>query len=343
MEISEIRISRIDFEQSSVEILDQSTFPTDFKKYLGGLINLMNSGASGRTYRFERDTTEVRSQISKIIDKEDFSIISTTIANRLLNVEQTTQEQIAKMGTEIQKGIIIQALVNDNDINRFIICKADHSEFFNETNFTLARGLPAKKKVFKGFICTLNVDKTVSDILVYDLHLIKYWWKDFLELTKVHSDEDNTKNAFDAIEKGVLVKIRKDYPQDYMHLSNGSVSYFRKQANFDMDEYIETVFGNYLPFNETLKIETLKNKIRELPNNNRNQFDLQFPIIHKEIKKRFIKDIPLTPQIELHFKEEIPDLKNVVTALIEKDGTKYVKIKSIQGYQYFNNLQNKEN
>ena len=338
MEITDIKIFRIDFHQSEVETIDQTAFPPDFKEYLKGLINLMTSGGSGRTFRFDRDTTEVRAQIARIINKEDFSDISTTIASRLLTVEQSSQEQMTKLGIEIQKGIIVQALVSANGVDRFIICKADHSEFFNETNFKLSRGLPVKKKVFKGFICSLNNDQTVSDILVYDLHLTKYWWKEFLELTKVHSDEDNTQNAFDAIDKGVLVKLRNQHPQDYMHLSNSNIRYFRANNNFDMNEYIENVFGNYLPFDDSLKMEKLKNDIRELPNKSKKPFDEQFPIINKQIRKRFIKDITLTPQIELHFKEEIPDLENIVTAVKDADGTKYVRIKSEVGYKFFNNL-----
>lgn len=343
MDIKDIKIFRIDFHQSSVETIDQAEFPADFTTYLEGLINLMTSGVSGRTFRFDRDTTEVRGQLGEIIKGNDFSIIATTIATRLLSIEQNAQEKIAQLGTEIQKGIIVQALINDSDKNKYIICKADHNEFLNEINFLLSRGLPIKKKIFKGFICTLNSNHTLSDNFVYDQQLTKYWWNDFLELTKVHSDEDNTQNAFDAIDKGVLVKLKSKHPQDYMHLSNSNVQYFRGNETFDMNNYMASMFDNYLPFDDKLDMEKVMKEIRELPTKSKKQFDEQFPIIKKQIKKRFIKDISLTPQIELHFKEEIPDLENVVTAVIDDDGTKYVRVKSEQGYKYFNNLKNRGN
>lgn len=343
MDITNIKIFRIDFHKSEVETIDQADFPADFTFYLQGLINLMISGSSGRTFRFDRDTTEVRVQIGEIMTGNDFSGIATTVATRLLAIEQVAQEEIAHMGKEIQKGIIVQALITDNEINKFIICKADHNEFLNEINFTLSKGLPIKKKVFKGFVCSLNSDQTLSDNLVYDQQLTKYWWRDFLELTKVHSDEDNTQNAFDAIDKGVLVKLKKKHPQDYMHLSNGNVRYFRASETFDMNEYIENVFGSYLPFDDKLDIEKLKKEIRELPTKSKRQFDEQFPIIKKQIKKKFIKDITLTPQIDLHFKEEIPNLENVVRAGTDEDGTKYVRIKSDEGYKYFNDRLNRGN
>jgi hypothetical protein len=144
MNIINIKIFRIDFNESSVDTIDQSEFPTDFTTYLKGLINLMTSGVSGRIFRFDRDTTEVRGQLGGIIKGNDFSDIAMTIATRLLHVEQNAQGKIAQLGIEIQKGIIVQALINVDDKNKFIICKADHNEFLNEINFTLSRGLPTK-------------------------------------------------------------------------------------------------------------------------------------------------------------------------------------------------------
>jgi len=338
MEITDIKIFKIDIQQSEVENIDKDKFPADLDIYLKGLIKLMISGESGRTFNFDRDTTEVRGQLGEIIKGKDFALISTVIAKRLLIVERRTQQKIAHLGKEIQKGIVVQALVTDNEINKFIICKAEHNDFLDEVKFTLSRGLPIKKKIFKGFACSMNSDQTLSNNLVYDKYLTNYWWNDFLELTKVHSDEDNTINAFDAIDKGVLVKLRTKYPQDYMHLSNSNIHYFRGNESFDMNDYVSNMFDNYLPFDDKLDIEKLKSDVRQLPKKSRKQFDEQFLIVKKQIKKRFIKNIALTPQIDLHFKEEIPDLENVVTAEIDDDGTKYVKVKSEQGYKYFNNL-----
>jgi hypothetical protein len=342
MDITEIKIFRIDFNQDSVDTIDESNFPTDFNLYLKGLIELMISGSSGRVFRFDSDTTQVRGQIATLLNAGDFSNVSTTIANRLLRIEQTAQADIAHLGIEIQKGIVVQALINDGGISKYVICKADHNEFINELNFKLTRGLPIKKKVFKGFICSLNTDQTITDNLVYDQLQTKYWWQNFLELTKVHSDEDNTQNAFDAIDKGVLIKLKKKHPQDYMHLSNSNVRYFRAKDNFDMNEYIAEVFDGYQPFDSELNIEDIKRKIRSMPSSQKKPFDEQFSIVKKQIKKRFIKEIPLTPQIELHFKEEVPNLESVVTAELGADGTKYVRVRSEQGYQYFSNHQTED-
>jgi hypothetical protein len=90
--------------------------------------------------------------------------VSATIANRLLRVEKEAQEAIAHLDTKIQKGIMVQALINNEGIRKFIICKADHHEFINEESFERTRGLPIKKRVFKGFICDLNIIKPFQEI-----------------------------------------------------------------------------------------------------------------------------------------------------------------------------------
>ncbi|MBS3915553.1 MAG: nucleoid-associated protein [Bacteroidetes bacterium] len=342
MDITAIKIFKVDIHQQAVEPIEQSVYGIDFDNYLKGLVNLITTGSSGRNFRFDSDTTEIRGQISKIFDGHEFSSIATTTVNRLLKKEQEAQAKMAKLGVEIQKGIVVQALVTENDISKFVICKADHSDFLDEINFTISRRLPLKKRVFKAFVCSLNSDNTVTNVLVYDTNpnLSQYWWKEFLELTKVYSDEDNTENAFGAIDKGIFTKIKKKYPQDYMHLRNSTVRYFRANDNFDMQNYLDTAIGNYTPFDNKLDVEEIKSQIKELPTKPRAPFDVQFTIVKSKIRAKFLNTIPLTSQIDLHLKEDIPNIETIITAEKDADGTRYVKIKSDQGYQYFSNGQN---
>lgn len=342
MNIDKLKIFGIDIPQSLIGVIDHTQYGVDFDHYLSGLISLIMEGGSGREFCFERETTEVRAQIGRIIANEDFDDVATIIATRLLTTEQTVQERIAPMKKEIQKGIVVQALVSEEGMfDRFVICKAEHNEFLNEINFAKQRGLPIKKKVFKAVICYLN-GTSVQNVLVYDSNsnLSPYWWKDFLELTKVHSDEDNTENAFDAITKNVIDKLKKDYPEDYMHLRNATVMYFRAKEDFEMNDYLDNHIGDYTPFDSKLNMNDLKDKIRKLPTTAKKQFDEKFSIVKKKIKARFLKRIELTSQIELHIKEAIPDIKNVIRAFEDDQGSKWVMIKSAEGYKYFDKVKN---
>ncbi|MFT3885629.1 MAG: nucleoid-associated protein [Flavobacteriales bacterium] len=338
IEIGTIQIFRMDLATSQMESISHTKFGDDFHQYLTGLISIITNGSSGRSFVFRSQTTEVRSQIPLLGSTEDFERASTTIANRLLKTEQETQDRMAHMKVEIQKGIVIQAMVNDNGMRRYVLCKADHNEFLDEKEFKKGKGLPIKKRVYKAFSCILTENVDVSDVMVFDTNpnLSKYWWNDFLELDKVHSDEDNTENAFEAIDKGVMNKLKKEHPQDYLPLRNSLVRYFRSKDSFDMNEFLDEAIGNYTPYDERLDIGALKNVIRSLPKKNpKKVFDEKFTIAKERVRARFLNTISLTPDIDLKLHRDIPDLENVVSAVQDSDGSKYVRIRSDQGYKYF--------
>ena len=340
MPATAIRIFQIDTHNDQVIPVDKDQYGKDFEDYLTGLIDIISEG-SGRSFIFERDTTEIRTLIPKIISGEEFSVVSQIAAQRLLSCEKNTQQTIQKLGKEIQKGIVVQAIIQENNSFRYVICKADHSEFLKDGDYTKTKGLPTKKKVFKAFYANFDSTGTVDNVIVYDTNSImsKYWWSDFLELTEVYTDKHNTITAFEAIDKGVLTKMKKDAPQDYIHLRNSMVRYFRAHDAFDMQDFLDNAIGDYEPYSGKLKVDTVKNSIKELSKTKK--FDEQFNIVKEHVTARFLNKIQLTKQIDLHLKEDINDIDNVITAEEGKDGTKYVKIRSDSGYKYFNDLSKK--
>lgn len=338
MTIQSICIYQIDIENSQVLHIEKNNFGTDFDNYLSGLVQIITKGGNGRCFAFDRETTEVRGLIPKIIANEDFNSIAEIVAKRLLSCELTTQKLIEKLNIEIQKGIVVQAVVEENGHAYYVICKADHSDFLKDEDYILTKGLPIKKRVFKAFVATIRAPNIVDGVVVYDTNasMSKYWWKDFLELTEVYTDKHNTTTAFEAIDKSVFTKIKKEFPQDYVYLRNSAVRYFRANENFEMQDFIYNAIGDYQPYNEKLNVQTLKKTIQELPKTKK--FDEKFSIIREEIKAKFLNKIPLTPQIDLHLKEDIQNLESVITAEEDNDGTKFVKIRSDEGYRYFNDM-----
>lgn len=336
-------MSKIDIDEERIQAIDYKDFGTDLEEYLDGLVRLITTGSSGRKFKFNSETSEVRAQLSNATDTESFNKITSVTANRLMKCEIKTQKDIQRLDKEIQKGVFVQFLVDDDEGKKFIICKADQGDFLNENTFTRTKGLPIKKKVFKAFVCNVYENGSVDEVIVYDTNatVSKYWWDDFLELTKIYSDEDNTINAFDAIDKTVLSTIKAKHPHDYMHLSNNTIHYFRSNDKFDLLEYIENTFTKYEVVDKELDLTDIVRKIKDLPNKKRASFDEQFLIVKNKITKRFIKDIKLTEQIELRFKDEIKNLDEIVTYEEGKDGSKFVRIRSEKGYQYFKKL--KEN
>jgi hypothetical protein len=337
MDISEIQIFKIDIAQEEVEVIDSATYGNELVTYLTELFGIVISGSSGRKFQFDRETTEVRAQITRLNNSEDFASITKIIAERLLNVEFDAQEKITKLGISIQKGILVQAKITDNGQDKFIICKADHNEFLNEVDYSLSSGLPVKKKAFKAFVCNLSLENSANDILVYDTNPsdTKYWWKELLELTMVYTDEDNTEKAFSAIDKAVFTKIKKDHPQDYTYLRNSTVRYFRSNDRFEMQDFLDNVIGNYSPYDTNLNISDLKDKIRELPSKPKSPFDNQFNIIKEKVSAKFLRTVKLTPEIDLHIKSDFA--ANTILAEVGQDGEKYVRVRSDEGYKFFKN------
>ena len=335
MEIEKIEISKVDIENNQVDKIDSTVYGDELVNYLEELFKIVIDGGSGRKFEFERKTTEVRAQITRINNQEDFTEITEVIAQRLLDSESDAQERMDAMGVTILKGIVVQALVNDEDQEKFIICKADHNDFLDEVNYELTRGLPIKKKAFKAFVCELDEEDNISNVIVYDTNPkdTKYWWGDFLELEKVFTDEYNTEKAFNAIDKSVFNGIKKKHPQDYTYLRNSTVRYFRSNDRFDMDDFLENGIGDYEPYDKELDVKEVKDKIRKLPTKQRSPFDNQFNIIKEKVTAKFKNTVKLTEQIELQIKQDIPE--NVIFAHEEADGTKYVKIRSEKGFKFF--------
>lgn len=345
MEFIKVKMSKIEIEEEKIDTLNYKDFGDDLEEYLTGLVTLITTGSSGRKFKFSSDTSEVRAQLSKVTITDDFDKITDINVNRLMKCEIKTQKEIQHLDREIQKGVVVQFLVKNDESKKFIICKADQGDFLDDASFKKTRGLPIKKRVFKAFVCDVFDDGSVTDVIVYDTNatVSKFWWDDFLELTKIYSDEDNTINAFEAIDKNVLSKIKAKHPQDYMHLSNNTIHYFRSNDKFDLLEYIENTYTKYEVVDKSLDLTDIVKKIKELPNKKRAPFDEQFSIVKNKITKHFIKDIKLTEQIELRFREEIKNLDDVVTYEEGKDGSKFVRIRSEKGYQYFKKLKENSN
>lgn len=339
MEIIKIQIFKIDIEEKEVINIDSRTYGEELNNYLLELFETIISGSSGRQFKFERKTTEVRSQITKINNGENFNESAKVIADRLLVVEFEAQQKMDKLKITIQKGIVVQAQIIQDEQKKFIICKADHNEFLNEVDYTLSKGLPVKKKAFKAFVCDLNDDDSDSDILVYDTNPsdTKYWWKELLELEMIITDEDNTENAFGAIDKVIINNIKENFPQDYTHLRNSVVRYFRANERFEIQHFLDNAIGDYVPIKSGLNVAEIKSKIRELPTKRRAPFDNQFNIIREKVKAKFLNKIKLTAEIDLNIKGDFAD--NTIVAEI-KDGEKYVSIRSDEGFKYFKTIEN---
>lgn len=132
MQLKELQIHQIDINTTKVDEIKKELFDSDFDSYLKGLLEIISKGSSGRLFEFHSVTTEIRALIPKLLKSEAFTKISLIAANRLLIKEQEIQKKIEKLDVEIQKGILVQAVYHEDSRFKYVICKADHSEFLKD-------------------------------------------------------------------------------------------------------------------------------------------------------------------------------------------------------------------
>ncbi len=326
-------LHQIDHFNESISKREISEYGDDLKRYVEKLLDEIVTSNSKRKFQFRSDTTEVRVAIQNIIDGQ-YDAGSEINASRLLKIEKDAQEKIAHLNIKIQKGSLFQAYLEQND-KTFILCKADHNDFLDEIDFSLRKGLPWEKRIFKAILVKFNSNDTVSEVFIYDTNnrISKYWWYDFLELEEKYTDTHNTKTALDTLDKKIFTRIKKDYPADYMILRNSAVGFFRNNDEFDMNKFIENTMLNYHPVDTSFPLDDIKNKVAELPE--KWGFDSRFAIKKEEINKRIITKIKLTQSIDLILNDHIKNMDDLIKTEIDNENNKWIKIKSEDGYNYF--------
>lgn len=202
----------IDYENN--EVLTRDIMP-NFSEYIEQLIAYINNNTSVREYRTQSTNTEVIAAILEIVrQQEDLDLVTRNvdmIADRLLRKEKEANERIAQLDTNVQKGSLILALIENEENISFLLAKVEHTDFFDDTDYSIKSGFSKDtKKIWK--TCLFDIDDTeVSTFIakIYSNTMAKYWWHDFLELVELQSDEYNTKKAFRSVDSALTRALKK--------------------------------------------------------------------------------------------------------------------------------------
>lgn len=335
MRIVSNALYRIDHNSRTVESIAVKNTNRDLKDYLDGLLEQISGGRTNRKFTFGRDSTEIKGLIDQMVAGKDISKIGESAAERLLDKEASAQKGIDHLEHEIQKGVLVIALVTVDKVKKLIISKAEHSDYIDDADLTRRTGLPIKKKTYKALLVQYDEDDEVADVLVYDTHanIAKYWWSDYLELSEYNTDQHNTETAFGAIDKALGKQLKEKFPADHNILRNAVLGYFKSKRTFNIEDLVEETIEQYDPVDSELDVEGLKNKILDLPEKKR--FDSKFRIKKEVIKARKLKTIvQLNENIELHLNDHIQNIHDVIKPVIV-GGQKYIRIRTDSGYDAF--------
>ena len=164
-----------------------------------------------------------------------------------------------------------------------------------------------------------------------------YWHSTFLELEECISDKQNTINAYSQIKKNILIPIKKDHKPDFFALYNATIRYMRSVGTFDLDYYKNEIIGSYIPFDGSLDINDLKNKVEKLQRSGK--FDATFNKVPASITDKVKEVIKLTDELDLNIRHNFAGMENVILKAELDDGRKGITIVSSDGYDFAKGLE----
>ena len=250
------------------------------------------------------------------------------IADRLLRKEKEANERIAQLDTNVQKGSLILALIENEENISFLLAKVEHTDFFDDTDYSIKSGFSKDtKKIWK--TCLFDIDDTEASTFsarIYSNTVAKYWWHDFLELVELQSDEYNTKRAFQSVDSALTRTLKKVAPHDHMIIRNAMYLYFNSVEHFDYSEMLDQTIRNYVPNDMTEETKgILLEKLETLPQEK--GFDRQFSTVPTVIKSSMRKTYEVYNGIQIRIPGGIEELKDIIWSQQDSDGKQYLKIR----------------
>lgn len=340
MTVEYLKLIKIDHENNIVQE-EPLNSEGNVRDYVMDIISLIADNAGERRYRFKDDELTMKTWIGDIVNNNNRDGHAMDIANRLLQKEDDAQQRYHTI-TEIQKGILLIAYCKMTDTEyKMVICKADYTEFIEETTGEKKNGLPMKKKIFKSFAASITVNAgaySFSEMVTFDVNSkqSKYWYDEFLDLKALHDNGENTERAFRYLKSKILEPIKKKSKSDYLVLWNSTVAYMRSEGEFSMEHYADNILAVYKPEDNSLNMHELAKKAKALPA--QHDFDNRFDKVSSKVIAKMKNEIKLTNDITLLLKQNIPHIERTIVPHEEEDGTKYVMIQSEDGYKYAEKL-----
>lgn len=116
----------LDLDNDTVQ---RKEMPEEFQDFVKEYIEYANSNEKNKMYTVHDEQTQVVSCIRQMaLNQEKCEVLTDSIADKLLMSEKLAQAKIYRMGSNVKKGSLIQALVqNSSDELLFVVAKVEHS------------------------------------------------------------------------------------------------------------------------------------------------------------------------------------------------------------------------
>ena len=163
MNVEYLKLIKIDHDNNCV-IEENIDDKDNVRDYVMSIIEQISSNTGEREYEFKDNELTMKTLLEKVIKNQNRDDQSIAIANRLLASENEAEQKYQQI-TEIQRGILLIVYCKmAEDEYKIVICKADYTEFIEESTGQRKNGLPTKKKIFKSFCA--NVSKNAGEYII---------------------------------------------------------------------------------------------------------------------------------------------------------------------------------
>lgn len=329
--INQISLHHIDIDKQEIKEFENVALEKNFNEYINNiLLKLFDSKINHRFFEIKSNSTQVVANILKILNGVDKATLTYENSKRLLEKETKAQERIARLKREVQKGSLIHIQLEIDSKTFVILTKVEFDEILTERYLTKEKGLNTNNKIYKAFIYCPEV----NELQIFDNNLSKFWWDDFLELKPIISDDDNTKNSYQAIDS-ILLNQNDTYHTDIVTLREHLLAYYKTNTIFKFDELLKS-FKEYKPHNKSFPISSISDRIENLTK--KGKFDTHFNIKQDKVTKTTNRKIKVNEDISISIKNApINTLSNHIVPFID-EGSKILKIYTDQGYDEIQKL-----
>lgn len=321
----------VDNEKNQVE--EVPDIPNSLNEYVTILVKRNSERKNHREYKFN-DSEVIPTMLRPIIEEKDKNVIDEVffhLAQKLLE----TQDNVIKSHPNTQKpqkGSLIFAYYAEH----LLVSKVDFEAFLNTEDYTRITGLPFEKSNEKTVYMEIE-DSMFVNIVASDSNptIANYWTNDFLEMTPINRDEENTRKMFNQIDNFLKKNVKPVSNRDYTDLRNGLVTYFRNNDSFEANSAVDSIVAeDYEPYDEKLDVLTLRGKLQDKIQHAK-KVDTQFKINQKMIKARIRNKYQLLDNVELVTNGEIDNVRDTIFAR-EVNGEKSLIVRGIDDKAYNN-------
>ncbi len=316
----------LDLENKQVQ---KKNITEDFQSFIEEYIEYAQMNEKNKAYTIRNTSTSVVSSIQTIVlNQAQWEDKSKEIAKKLLEAEELAQAKIYRMGSNVKKGSLIQALIEKNtDEYEYVIAKIEHSSWIDGQDLTVNYGFSKdKKSLWKSAIFPIyKMDTQIifETVQVYSDTMAKYWTVSFLELDEERNDSKNTYSAFKAIDSELKSAIAPVSPHDYVQLSSELQNVMNTPQDLNYNDCVEQILENYHPNEEEIEKEVIKDCLLALPE--RKKFDKQFKVVPESLNNKRSKKFKLSKGIELTIRSDAIEYpEKIVSTLV--DGRRVVQI-----------------